>query len=453
MITLPLSTLAQHLGCSILNQDITFEGISIDSRTLKPGNLFVAVRGEQFDGHDFIATAIKQGASAIMSQTSINQPIPQLIVKDTLIALGKISELWRDQFTLPLIGVTGSNGKTTLKNMIASILQAACSKPYQVLATEGNLNNNIGVPLMLCRLNEMHSYGVIEMGMNHFGEIAYLTQLVKPQVAIINNAALAHLEGLKDVAGVAKAKGEIFQGLQKNGIAVLNRDDNFFDYWQKLSAEHIQLTFGLDHPADVSATIADSVITLNTPKGSITIDLPLLGRHNIMNALGATAVGLAANIELTAIKQGLESIKPAQGRMQQYNLANGARIIDDTYNANPSSLQAAVNTLATFPGKRIMVVGDMKELGADTKQLHYHAGEKIRDAGIDYLFTFGEMSAATSEAFGNTAQHFTDYEELALALQPYLKSETTILVKGSRSMRMENVIKKIIPQDQFANIH
>lgn len=455
MIKLSLSAAAKYLDCAQPKQTLVFEGISTDTRTLQFGNLFVAIRGEQFDGHQFVEEAWKKGACAVLVDHAVDLPIPQLIVKDTVLAFGKLSAIWRDQMTIPVIGVTGSNGKTTLKNMIASILRAAYQNDASyVLATEGNLNNNIGVPMMLSRLNANHRYAVIEMGMNHFGEIDYLTHLAKPQVAVINNAAEAHLEGLKDVAGVARAKGEIFSGLTAGGTAVLNRDDAFYDYWLGLVSPHKQLSFGLNSNADVTAIIKkNQEIQLKTPKGEIDIKLPLLGKHNIQNALAATAVAIALDFDLKHIKNGLEQVDPAPGRMRQYILSNGACVIDDTYNANPFSLQAAVNTLATFAGERVLVVGDMKELGPEAKQLHFNAGEKIRAAGINYLFTFGEMTAATTEAFGKNARHFTNREELISALRPYLKADTTILVKGSRSMRMEKIIAGIIPENQLEHSH
>lgn len=454
MITLSLLDIASHLNCKSPVSNTTFKGISIDTRTLKPGNLFVAIRGEQFDGHDFIEEALKKGASAALVAHPVNSPLPQLIVNDTLIALGKISQFWRARFDLPIVGVTGSNGKTTLKNMIASILRAACHHERHVLATEGNLNNNIGVPIMLSRLDKDHRYAVIEMGMNHFGEIAYLTELTSPQVAIINNAAEAHLEGLKDVAGVARAKGEIFQGLAQDGTAILNRDDAHYDYWRGLVSTRKQLSFGIEKPADISAIIHEPQhITLRTPKGNLEIVLPLLGKHNVMNALAATAATLALDIDLSAIKTGLENMHPAPGRMRQYVLSNGARVIDDTYNANPFSLQAAVNTLATFPGEKIVVLGDMKELGPDAKQIHFVAGEKIRAAGIHYLLTLGDMSLATTEGFGKNAQHFTDRDKLIASLQPYLKNGMTILIKGSRSMHMEKIVAGIIPENELEHLH
>jgi UDP-N-acetylmuramoyl-tripeptide--D-alanyl-D-alanine ligase len=455
MIKMSLAEINKVLASFTSQEAIEINGVSTDTRTLTPGNLFVALKGEQFDGHTFVSEAAKKGASAALVSQKIDSPLPQIIVPDTLEALGKLSAYWRARFTIPFIGVTGSNGKTTLKNMIASILRAACQgNANQVLATEGNLNNNIGVPLNLLRLDANHRYAVLEMGMNHFGEIAYLTQLVKPRVAVINNAAEAHLEGLKDVAGVARAKGEIFLGLPENGYAILNKDDPHFTYWRDLIGNHPHLSFSLKNAADITATIhQDQTIELQTPQGKIGVKLPLLGTHNVMNALAATAATLAAGIDLTIIKQGLEHVSPAPGRMQQYFLPSGTRVINDTYNANPFSLQAAVNTLATFPGTKILVLGDMKELGSDAEKLHATAGEKIRAAGIDYLFTLGNLTAATTTTFGNNAQHFTDYKALVAALRPYLTKDVTILIKGSRSMRTERIFAEIVPEAQVENAH
>lgn len=452
MIKMFLIETAKKLGYRLPSTDTQFQGISTDTRTIKPGNLFVAIKGEQFDGHDFISEAVKKGAVAILVSKTQETAVPQLVVNDTIEAFGQISTLWRNQFSIPFIGVTGSNGKTTLKNMIAAILRAA-SNDENVLATEGNLNNNIGVPIMLCRLSSKHRFAVLEMGMNHAGEIAYLTHLVKPHVAVVNNAAEAHLEGLKDVAGVAQAKGEIFQGLAENGTAILNCDDNHFQYWRSLVTKYKNLTFGLDHPADVSATICEKWITLKTPHGEIHVTLPLLGKHNVMNALAATAATAAIGIDLNVIKKGLESVTCAPGRMHQYMLASGTRVIDDTYNANPFSLQAAVNTIASLSGTKMVVLGDMKELGPDAKQLHFRAGEKIRAAGIQHLFTLGEMSAATAEGFGQSAQHFTDRAQLIAALQNHLNDYTTILIKGSRSMKMEKIVEAIIPKEELQHLH
>lgn len=457
MIKLSLSELAKMLGTECLDNKTTFVGLSTDTRTLVAHNLFIAIRGENFNGHQFIAEAEKKGASAAIISEPVQTHLPCVTVNDTLAALGKIAAAWRDRFSLPLIGVTGSNGKTTLKNMLASICRAAChNQANQVLATEGNLNNNIGLPLMLARLNNHHRYAVIEMGMNHFGEINYLTHLAKPTIAIINNAAEAHLEGVKDVAGVARAKGEIFAGLDPNGIAVLNRDDTYFDYWRGLIERRHFVTFGLDRPADVTADIKEGQrISIKTPCGEITLTLPLLGRHNVMNALAATATALAAKIDLNAIKFGLENVKPTPGRMRQYTLPNNVKVIDDSYNANPFSLRAAVNTLASYSGKKILVLGDMKELGAEAKQLHAAAGKNIRAAGIDYLFTFGKLSALCSENFGEHAEHFSadEREKLCAALMPHLTNDTTVLIKGSRSMQMEKIVGSLIPAEQLEHTH
>lgn len=447
MIEMTLSKTANILGLTEPHDgNKEFHGICIDTRKLQPGNLFVALPGEKVDGHDFVEEAHQKGASAALVNRQVNTEIPQIIVDDTVAALGQIGKAWRNQFNIPFIAITGSNGKTTTKNMIASIMTAACNgDESQVLATQGTLNNHLGLPLTLARLHTNHRYAAIEMGMNHFGEIEYLTKLTRPNVAVITNAAAAHLEGLGSVAGVAKAKGEIFLGLPDNGTAVLNHDDDFYHYWLELIGQHKHLSFGFNKDADVTVTnMQNDVISLHTPKGDVDIKLPLLGKHNVANAMAAAAAALAIGIDLNAIKAGLENIKPAPGRLQLHILANGVKIIDDTYNANPFSLQAAVATLATFVGKKILVLGDMKELGEDAKALHQHAGKDIRGAGIDYLFTFGELSANTAHAFGEGAYHFSEQEKLVNALRPFLYNQTTILVKGSRSMKMEKVVAGLV---------
>jgi UDP-N-acetylmuramoyl-tripeptide--D-alanyl-D-alanine ligase len=455
MIEMSLSEIAAILNCPAPEQECTIYGVSKDSRHIMHGHLYTAIQGEHFDGHDFVADAWQKGAHAALVSRKVDAAIPQIVVHNTVDALGVLSAHWRNRFHLPIIGVTGSNGKTTLKNMIASILKAACQHNTDpVLATEGNLNNNIGLPLMLLRLNKKHRYSVIEMGMNHFNEIAYLTQLTRPIVTVINNAAESHLEGLKTIAGVAKAKGEIFQGLPVQGVAILNYDDAHFHYWRQLIGPHRFFTFGLNHAADIYADIeSDHSITLHTPHGQINLTLPLLGTHNIMNALAATAATLAINIDLAAIKQGLEHVVPAPGRMRPFILENGANIIDDTYNANPFSLAAAIKTLSTYPGTQIVVLGDMKELGEEAKQIHFDAGTKIKEWGIHYLFTYGRLSAEAQRGFGENAYHFDDYEQLIAALKPYLKNNTTILIKGSRSMQMEKVLEPFVPEKKLERIH
>jgi UDP-N-acetylmuramoyl-tripeptide--D-alanyl-D-alanine ligase len=460
MINMTLSELTTLLGTALPVTETTINGLSKDTRSLQPGNLYIAIVGENFDGHDYADEAFAKGASVALVNHAVNSAIPQIIVPDTLLALGKIGENWRNRFSLPIVGVTGSNGKTTLKNMIASIQTAACqNNKTQVLATEGNLNNNIGVPLMLARLNAQHRFAVIEMGMNSFGEIAYLTKMTRPVVAVITNAAESHLQGVENIAGVAKAKGEIFSGLQKDGIAVLNKDDAHFDYWRGLLTDNKYLTFGLEGSADVTGTYIPSKDTLHqflnirTSKGEIEVTLPLLGQHNVKNALAATAAAIALGLNLESIKTGLETVAAAPGRMNQHMLSNGTRIIDDTYNANPFSTSAAINALALFEGIKILVLGDMRELGTDAKELHAEIGTKAKTDGIDYLFTLGDLSAEATRTFGDKAQHFTDRAKLLEALQPYLENNNTILVKGSRSMHMENIVKGLLPENTLQPLH
>lgn len=446
MINMTLARAAEILHVNA-TKDATFTGISIDTRTLEAGNLYAAIKGERVDGHDFVAKAKELGASCALVTRHVSVDIPQLLVSDMTKALGLLGATWREEFDLPCIAVTGSNGKTTTKNMLASILTAACNNDEShVLATKGTLNNHYGLPLTLARLGKKHRYAAIEMGMNHFGEISYLTRLAKPNVAIITNAAAAHLEGVGSLEGVAKAKCEIFEGLPDHGVAILNRDDHFYDYWRERTEKFKHISFGMSEKADVRATIQATTDThqsihVDTPAGDITINLPLLGKHNVLNALAATAATLAVSIDLDAIKHGLENMASVPGRLSIRTLENGVKIIDDTYNANPYSLKAAVDTLANFSGKKILVLGDMGELGTKAQEMHANAGKEIRTAGIDYLFTYGQLSASASQAFGEGAYHFNEQEKLIDALKPFLKNTTTILVKGSRSMKMENVLQ------------
>lgn len=427
-----------------------FRGLSIDTRTLKPGNLFIAFSGKQVDGHTYIEEARLKGAAGALVLRKTTSSLPQLEVADNVAALGKLAALWRNRFPIPVVALTGSNGKTTLKNMLASILHIACGNEDKVLASQGTFNNHLGLPLTLANLNHLHRYAVIEMGMNHFGEIEYLTKLTRPSIAVITNAAAAHIEGVGDVAGVARAKSEIFLGLTEEGTAVLNRDDAFFHYWLNQIGHRPFITFGFHPDAKITTMLPPmphipqrnhtQLIKLQTPKGSIDVNLPLLGKHNVVNALAATATAITMDIDLEAIKAGLENTKSTPGRLHLLTLKDGVTIIDDSYNANPVSLQAAIETLASFAGKKILVLGDMAELGQDAKELHQVAGDQIRLAGIDYLFTYGELSAHASQVFGEGAYHFNEQEKLVNALKPFLYHQATILVKGSRPMRMDKVV-------------
>lgn len=446
MITLTIAEAARILGLKA-SSSIAFAGISIDSRTLAPGNLFVAIPGTHYDGHAFIPEAEAKGAAALLVHHPVTTNLPQLIVPDVIAALGKLTAYWRSQFTIPFVGVTGSNGKTTLKNMLANILKMAASGHSEgVLATQGNFNNQLGLPLTLARLSAQHRYAVLEMGMNHLGEIAYLCQLTPLNVAIITNAAACHLAGVGSLDGVAQAKAEIFTGLTPDGVAILNRDDYYYNYWCEKVQQHI--SFGFNAEADVwfdKETYAQGQpTTIITKKGSFTIALPLLGEHNIHNALAATAAALALDLSFEVIKSGLEVIQPEPHRLQLYQLKNGTNVIDDSYNANPFSLRAAINTLATFKGKKILVLGDMNELGAEEQAIHQDAGQLIREAGIDRLLTYGSLSANATLAFGDGAEHFHEQEKLIHALKSFIERETTILIKGSCSMKMEKVVQELL---------
>lgn len=434
-----LQEAAEVLGARWAGEDVMLDGVSTDSRTLQAGQLFVALHGPNFDGHDYLVEAKAKGAAACMVEKPVAN-CPALIVKDTRLALGRLARAWRRNFAMPLVAVTGSNGKTTVKEMLASIF----AQQGEVLATRGNLNNDIGVPLTLFGLAENHSGAVIEMGANHAGEIAYLTSLAEPNVAVITNAAPAHLEGFGTLQGVAKAKGEIFQGLKQDGTAIINADDDYAEFWQTLTKEKNVLTFGLQNPADISAHWQagerGSQIQVTSPAGKIKLQLALLGEHNVMNALAAIAAALAAGIKPTTIKAGLEAMQPVPGRLQLKAGLHGSRLIDDTYNANPASLAAAIEVLAGFSGKHILVLGDMGELGEDTKALHAEAGRFAKLHGVDRLYGVGPMAAAAVEAFGNQAQLCGSHEAVKEALAQELGADTTVLVKGSRLSQMERVV-------------
>lgn len=436
-----LSEAAGVLHGKVIGEDVAFHAVSTDSRTVQAGDLFVALRGERFDGHAYVAECLQRGAAAALVCQPVAGAGSQLVVADTRVALGKLAAYWRSQFAIPLVAVTGSNGKTTVKEMLAAILRAAAGGDAAVLATQGNLNNDIGLPMTLLKLRGQHRYAVAEMGMNHAGEIAYLTRLGRPDVALVNNALPAHLEGLGSVEGVARAKGEIFQGLGAGGTAIINADDAYAPLWRELAAPHRIQTFGLEQTADVSADYqlnADgSEVTLKTPQGSARLHLPAAGLHNVRNALAATAAALAMGVTLEAVVNGLQQFSGAKGRLQRKSGLQGCTVIDDTYNANPASMRAAIDVLAACPGKRVLVLGDMGELGADAELLHAEIGQYARAARLDGLLTLGEMSRAYA------GERYDTPEQLADALRPQLDNTTTVLVKGSRFMRMERVVALI----------
>lgn len=452
MITMTLAGAAKVLGLHEMMQAVTFQGLSIDTRTVQPGALFVALEGTRVDGHQFLEEAQQKGASAALVAKKMPCGLPQLQAPDVCTALGQLGAAWRARFNVPVVAVTGSNGKTTLKNMIAAILIAHCQDKSRVLATPGTCNNHLGLPLALAQFGDQHRFAVLEMGMNHFGEIAYLSKLARPTVAIITNAAASHLAGVGNVEGVAQAKGEIFLGLHEHGVAVLNRDDPFFSFWKKQIGGRRCFSFGI-HPEATVRMVGQGpgpcgAMELSSPKGDIEIQLPLLGQHNKWNALAATAAALALDVGLDCIKKGLEESGQVPGRMAMCALANGATIIDDTYNANPFSLQAAVNTLKEFKEKKVMVLGDMNELGQDAAALHRAAGDLVRQAGIHHFFTYGPLSKHAQHAFGEGGCHFDEQPQLVDALRPFYHEGAIILVKGSRSMHMENIVNALVSADK-----
>jgi len=453
MMTLTEASLAT--GGIATDGAIEFAGVSTDSRSIAAGELFVALDGERFDGHDFVADVLGRGAAAAMVSRAWaarhGAGLRLLAVDDTRLALGHLAAHWRDAFAIPLLGITGSNGKTTVKEMCASILRAQFGDDA-VLATAGNLNNDIGLPLTLLRLRAHHRAAVIEMGMNRAGEISYLTRLASPTVALVNNAQRAHLEGLGSLAAVAQAKGEIFEGLGSDGVAVINADDPHALRWRELAAGRAVIDFGLAGPAAVTARVAQdyfsSRLTLATPKGSCQFELHVAGLHNARNALAAAAACIAADVPLEAVSRGLSGYRGIKGRLQLKPGVHGARVIDDTYNANPDSMRAAVDVLAALPGRRLLVIGDMGEVGEAGGQFHDELGGYAKSMGIDRLYCLGDLSPAAAHTFGHGGAHFGRVDDLIRALKPELNETATVLVKGSRFMRMERVVEAIEKREE-----
>lgn len=439
-----LSDAAAAIDARLVGSDTEFNGVSTDSRAVQAGQLFVALKGPNFDAHDFADNVRDAGANALLVDHELDCPLPQLVVQDTLLGLGQLAAYWRAQLTIPVIAVTGSNGKTTVKEILASIF----SQLGETLATKGNLNNHIGVPLTLLSINKQHKAAVIEMGANHPNEISYLTNMAKPNVAMINNAAAAHLEGFGSLEGVAKAKGEIYQGLDEGGFAIVNADDQFAPLWRDITKHNKTLSFGLKEAADVSCEwqgdINGNRLNVRTPIGEFDCTLKLLGRHNVMNALAATAVAVAADVDLQTIADGIEALQAVPGRLQLKPGINGARVIDDTYNANPNSLRAGLDVLASCVGEKFLVLGDMGELGDNTIELHQQAGADAARLKIDRVYTLGGFSEEATEAFGENGQHFEDVDELVKSILPKLSKDVTLLVKGSRMMRMERVVQALL---------
>jgi UDP-N-acetylmuramoyl-tripeptide--D-alanyl-D-alanine ligase len=443
-----LSEAAKAMQAIFLGADVAFTSVGTDSRNITKGQLFVALKGENFDGHGFAAKAIAQGAAAVLISDKALNVQPAILVDDTCQSLGELAAYWRSKFDIPLAAVTGSNGKTTVKEMLASILRAACDQSDEVLATVGNLNNHIGLPLTLLKLNARHRYAVAEMGMNHTGEISYLSNIGKPTVALINNAGNAHIGELGSFEAIARAKGEIFEGLTADGTAVINADDVFAPLWLDLAGKRKTITFGLKNKADVTAQYqlhaSASELELTTPKGTVKVSLPTPGLHNVMNALAATAAALAMGVSLQAIASGLENYSGVNGRLQQKSGLNGAVVIDDTYNANPMSMKVAIDVLMAMPGEKVLVLGDMGELGDNATEMHAEIGSYAKASGLKSLLVLGDMSAEMAKAFGAGAQHYATPQALVADLLVQMKEGTSVLVKGSRFMAMERVVNEIV---------
>lgn len=436
-----LSSAADCMDGVLHGEDRHFAGVSTDTRTLRAGELFFALQGPNFDGRDYLDTAKTSGAAGAVVSSLVEENVSQIKVDDTRKALGRFGAAWRRNHDATVIGITGSNGKTTLKELV----KACLAQQAPTLATHGNLNNDIGMPLMLARIEDQHRFAVFEMGANHSGEIAYLTDLANPDVVVITNAAAAHLEGFGSVEGVARAKGEILQNAERPEIAILNADDAYFDYWASLVDDVRLVSFGLEQSADVyadeiEAGVRQSIFHLHLPGDDVAICLPLAGVHNVRNACAAAAVAHALGIAADRIKSALEGVSPVGGRLQALRGLNGATLFDDSYNANPISVKAAAEFLSQLSGEGWLVLGDMKELGADAAELHREVGEAAQKAGVDRLFALGDLSRFAVEGFGEHASWYGSIDVLVEELSDALGDSVNVLVKGSRSMHMERVV-------------
>jgi UDP-N-acetylmuramoyl-tripeptide--D-alanyl-D-alanine ligase len=446
---LDLVSAARALGARRVGANAEFTRVTTDSRDIRPGDLFVGIRGDRFDGQEFAGQALAAGAvAAMVSDVPRNAGADArlLVVSDTRAALGRLAGHWRARFAMPLIAITGSNGKTTVKEMLAAILRQS-SGENSVLATVGNFNNDIGMPLTLLQLRAQHRYAVIEMGMNHLGEIAYLSRLAKPSAALINNAGTAHIGEVGSTEAIARAKGEIFEGLDETGTAIINSDDAFADLWRGLAKPRRVVDFGLERRAAVTARFelveAGSLVTIVTPKNEFVATLNVPGLHNVKNALAAATAAYALGIEPKAIASGIAICRGLKGRLQRKRLPSGATLIDDTYNANPESMKAAIAVLAAHTGRKVFVMGDMGELGDTATAMHAAIGVFARGAGVDRLFALGDVSEVAVRSFGDGGTHFATVEDLVAAIAGLLSRETALLIKGSRFMRMERVVEAL----------
>jgi UDP-N-acetylmuramoyl-tripeptide--D-alanyl-D-alanine ligase len=443
-----LAGFAVACGGVLHGEDRAYAAVSTDTRSLGAGDLFVALRGPNFDGNSFTAAAAAAGAAGAVVDRLTPGAGPQIAVADTQAALVAGARAWRAGFSLPLVGVAGSNGKTTTKEMVAAILAEAGA----TLATRGNLNNHIGVPLTLLRLEPGHRFAVVEIGANRAGEVAELAALARPSIGLVTNAGAEHLEGFGSLEGVAAAEGELFAALPADGVAVINADDAFAPLWRAMTRAS-PCTFGVERAADFRATGVKTEVgaagfttrfTLHAPQGAVEVSLPLAGRHNVLNALGAAAAAVAAGASGAEVVRGLARVPVARGRLQFRLARNGAWIIDDSYNANPSSMRAGIEVLGSLGGRRWLVVGDMAELGAFAESSHVELGEFAREQGIERLFATGRLAALAVESFGPGGEWHPDTEQLGAALRAALPPEARVLVKGSRMNRLERVVATLV---------
>jgi UDP-N-acetylmuramoyl-tripeptide--D-alanyl-D-alanine ligase len=441
MMVRTLASVAQHVNGRLIGPDCRFDHVTTDTRAQVRGSLFVALRGEHFDGNDYIAAAGALGAAGALVSRRAEVPLSQIEVADTRLAFGAMARAWRRTFNVPVVAVTGSAGKTTVRSLIASILSA----DRQICTTEGNLNNDIGVPITLMRMQRGDAAAVIELGANHAGEIDYLAAIAQPDVALITNAGSAHLEGFGSRDGIAAAKGELLDHLSDGGTAILNADDRYFEQWSARAQRCRILSFGFGFSSDchvvneIDAHPGGSRFTAHLPDGRhVPIALPLPGRHNVQNALAAAAAAFALGVSGEQIAFGLHAARPVNGRLRELAGIAGARIIDDSYNANPASTRAALDYLAEFEGQRVFVLGDMGELGAETVSLHREVGEYARDK-CDRFVAIGPLAGESASAFGNDAEVFNDVAEVAARLRGDLTASTTVLIKASRAMHLERL--------------
>jgi len=455
-----LSLIAHWAGGEIHGDDVAIDAISNDTRQMAAGSLYVALRGERFDGHDFSADAQARGASALLVERLLPLELPQVLVADSELALARIAAGMQRGRATGVFAITGSNGKTSVKTLLLGILQQHARAAHKVVyANPGNRNNEIGLPLAVIDAPEDADFAIYEMGAGKPGDIAYLTDIVRPRWALVNNIDAAHLERMGSLQGVATTKGAIYAALPADGVAVINADDAFAAWFE----QHVVgrpprcrvLRFGLEHSADVSASAitidaSGSHFMLHTPAGDAQASLPLPGRHNIGNALAATALALAAGIPLQAIVSALAVTEPVPGRQIAHRLPNGAVLVDDSYNANPGSLDAAIGALAGTGSEGWLVLGDMRELGPDAEALHAQAGQRARQAGLKRLYTLGALSAAASAAFGDGGRHFATHDALAQALQEELHAGVRCLVKGSRGSAMDKIVKALLARGEEA---